>query len=101
MNNIILQQFEINNPTITIDKNKSISKNEFVWREQYILIINNKEMYKVLYEGNHTITNNDDEFERIQEVTLCFRCLSEPYLTFKLSISDIDNTYNFYSFEEL
>lgn len=99
--NNILRQYELNNQNIKIQKNKTISKNEFILGEQYILFISDKygtrEIIQVIYEGKRK-SMNQNECNRVSEVTFGFRTITKPHLYYDISIGDIDVDCYFYIF---
>jgi len=114
MNNA-LKQYEINNPNIVIEKNKTISKNDFVLGEQYILLItdtddeNNPEIIKVIYQGKRKemgsfrFDNENPEcvIRNEGEITFGFRTDSKPRVFYDILLSDIDVDCFFYKFYTL
>lgn len=111
MNNA-LKRYEMNHPNIVIEKNKTISKNDFVLGEQYILLITvpddatNPDINQVIYQGKRPEmgsfrldTENPECVIRNEgEIDFGFRTISKPTRFFSILLSDIEVDCFFYKF---
>ena len=110
MNNIILQEYENENPNIVIEKDKTISGNDLEWGEQYILLIidtdneDPPEINQVVYQGNREekgvfkldSENPDCVIRKEGVMSHFFRTDSKPRRFYDVLSTDIDVDCFFY-----
>ena len=108
--NTALQKYENDNQNIIIDKNKTITSNDFEIGEQYILLITdpddeeNPDINIVVYRGSckemgvFMLTSEDsDNITRNENVMIfAFRSVSKPTMFYDVLSTDIDVDCFFY-----
>ena len=108
-NHTILQQYENNHPNIIIEKEKTVSVNDFEIEKQYILLYKNEEnpeipaIFEVVYQGKRKdfsqflYDKESGDLITKKRFIYGFKSVSKPRFFYDIPLSDIDKDCFFYT----